>query len=377
MKFRSRSVLICLTLSMALAMALTDQEMLAAPALSEQTRSERALKSFSALHPIDVHVHVFKTDPAFQSLLERLHLKVVDILVMDDTLTYRKQLQPQIDDALALVRSSRGHVALCTTFDPYKVNDTSFPSHAVKQLHENFSQGAVAVKIWKNIGMEIKDPNGRFVMPDDPRFEPIYREIAKQGKTLMSHVAEPDVAWGPPDPSDPSWSYYQENPQWFLYNKPGFPAKKTILEARDHILANHPMLRMVGVHLGSMEKDLEGIARRLDRYPNFAVDTAARMEYLMTAPTEKVRAFLIKYQDRVLYGTDLDLLATADVQETLKDWESTYVRDWRFLATDDTFEQEGRKIHGLKLPEPVLRKLFRSNALRWIPEMRPSRRNGS
>jgi hypothetical protein len=96
----------------------------------------------------------------------------------------------------------------------------------------------------------------------------------------------------------------------------------------------------------------------------------------MTAPTEKVRAFLIKYQDRVLYGTDLDLLATADVQETLKDWESTYVRDWRFLATDDTFEQEGRKIHGLKLPEPVLRKLFRSNALRWIPEMRPSRRNG-
>jgi len=369
-KFRSRSVLLYLTLGLALAQGPINQRVLAAPAPSEQTRSEEALRSFSALHPIDVHVHVFKTDPAFQSLLERLHLKVVNILVMDDTLTYRKQLEPQIDDALALVRSSRGHVALCTTFDPYRFNETSFPSHAIKQLDENFAQGAVAVKIWKNIGMEIKDPNGRFVMPDDPRLEPIYWEIAKQGKTLMSHVAEPDVAWGPPDPSDPSWSYYQENPQWFLYNKPGFPAKKTILEARDHILANHPKLRMVGVHLGSMEKDLEGIARHLDRYPNFAVDTAARMEYLVTAPTEKVRAFLIKYQDRVLYGTDLDLLATADVQETLKDWESTYVRDWRFLATDDTFEQEGRKIHGLKLPEPVLRKLFRSNALRWIPGLR-------
>jgi predicted TIM-barrel fold metal-dependent hydrolase len=366
-KFNSRSALICGILCLAFAGAFIAQRVLAAPAPSEQALTEMALKSFAALDPIDVHVHVFKTDPAFQALLERLHVKLVNILVMDDTLSYRKQLQPQVGDALALVRSSHGHVALCTTFDPYKFNDPSFPNGAIRQLDENFANGAVAVKIWKNIGMEIKDRNGKFIMPDDPKFTPIYKEIAKSGKTLMSHVAEPDVAWGPPDPSDPSWSYYQENPQWFLYNRAGFPAKKTILEARDHILADNPKLRMVGVHLGSMEKDLDGIGSRLDRYPNFAVDTAARIEYLMMAPTDKVRAFLIKYQDRVLYGTDLDLLATADVQETLKDWESTYVRDWRFFATDDTFEQDGRKIRGLNLPEPVLRKIYRSNALHWIP----------
>jgi predicted TIM-barrel fold metal-dependent hydrolase len=367
MAFDNRAALISLAVSAALTVAIISQRVLAASDPSEHTNTEQALKSFADLQPIDVHVHVFKTDPAFQALLERLHLTLVNVLVMDDTLSYRKQLQPQVDDALALVRSSRGHVALCTTFDPYNFNDPTFPSEAIKQLNQNFAQGAVAVKIWKNIGMEIKDPSGKFIMPDDPKFEPIYKEIAKRGKTLMSHVAEPDVAWGPPDPSDPSWSYYQENPQWFLYNKAGFPAKKTILEARDHILASHPQLRMVGVHLGSMEKDLDGIADRLDRYPNFAVDTAARMEYLMMAPTEKVRAFLIKYQDRILYGTDLDLLATANVLETLKDWESTYVRDWRFLATDETFEQDGRKIRGLKLPEPVLRKIYRSNALRWMP----------
>jgi len=365
--FKSRATLISLTLGVALVVAFTWQGVPVASAQPEQARNQQALKSFAALNPIDVHVHVFKTDAAFQALLERLHLTLVNILVVDDTLTYRKQLQPQVDDALALVRSSRGHVALCTTFDPYKFNDSSFSTEAVKQLDENFRQGAIAVKIWKNMGMEIKDSNGKFIMPDDPKFEPIYKDIAKRGKTLMSHVAEPDVAWGPPDPSDPSWSYYQENPQWFLYNKAGFPAKKTILDARDHLLASNPKLRMIGVHLGSMEKDLDGIASRLDHYPNFAVDTAARMEYLMMAPTEKVRAFLIKYQDRVLYGTDLDLLATADVPESLKDWESTYVRDWRFLATDDTFEQDGRKIRGLKLPEPVLRKIYRGNALHWIP----------
>ena len=124
---------------------------------------------------------------------------------------------------------------------------------------------------------------------------------------------------------------------------------------------------MVGVHLGSMERDLDGIGRRLDRYPNFAIDMAARMEYLMMAPREQVRAFLIKYQDRVLYGTDLDLGADANVDEALKEWESTYARDWRFLATDDTFSSDGKPVHGLNLPQPVLEKIFRTNAKHWIP----------
>ena len=132
-------------------------------------------------------------------------------------------------------------------------------------------------------------------MADDPKFEPIYRDIASHGKTLMAHQAEPDVAWGPPDPSDPSSSYYRENPQWYVAGRPGFPSKQKILDARDHVLANNPQLRMVGVHLGSMERDLDNIARHFDKYPNFAIDTAARMRYLMLMPPKEVRAFLIQY----------------------------------------------------------------------------------
>ncbi|HZQ69331.1 MAG TPA: amidohydrolase family protein [Terriglobales bacterium] len=327
---------------------------------------QEALKAFAALHPIDVHVHVFKTDPAFQALLERLNLKLMNILVMDDTLPYRKQLQPQIDDALALMRSGKGHIALCTTFDPYKFDSSSFSADTVKQMNQNFAAGAVAVKIWKNIGMEIRDRTGKYIMADDPKFQPIYQDIAHQGKTLMAHQAEPDVAWGPPDPTDPSWSYYQENPQWYLGDKQGFPSKQAILAARDRILQDNPKLRVVGVHLGSMEKSLEDIAQHLDKYPNFAIDTAARMDYLILAPPEKVRAFILKYQDRILYGTDLDLLADARVPEALKDWQSTYARDWKFLATDQSFEVNGRKVQGLHLPQVVLQKLFRDNAKQWI-----------
>lgn len=356
-----------LTLGAVAAIEFAGQPDLAAYSPDSQTADDATLKAFAAIRPIDVHVHVFKADPAFQAMLERLHLKLVDILVMDDTLPYRKELAPQVKDAEALVRSSHGHVALCTTFDPYRFEDASFTADAIKQINQNFADGAVAVKIWKNIGMEIKNREGKFIMADDPKFEPIYKDIAEHGKTLMSHQAEPDVAWGPPDPSDPSWSYYQENPQWFLYNKPGSPSKQEILAARDHILALNPTLRMVGVHLGSMEKNLDNIASHFDRYPNFAVDMAARMDYLIIAPPETVRAFLIKYQDRVLYGTDLDFLPDADVADVLKDWQSTYIRDWKYLATDGTVTYGGKQFHGLKLPEPVLKKIFRSNAKHWIP----------
>ncbi len=348
------------------------------PSLSQtqpQPTQDETLRAFAAIRPIDVHVHVFKTDPAFQSMLEKLNLTLMDILVMDDTLPYRKELQPQVTDALALMHSSEGHIAFCTTFDPYKFSDPNFTADSIKQIDRDFRDGAIAVKLWKNVGMEIKNADGKFIMADDPKFEPIYQDIAKHGKTLMTHQAEPDVAWGPPDPSDPSWSYYQENPQWFLYNKPGFPSKHEILAARDHVLADNPKLPMVGVHLGSMEKSLDDIAAHLDRYPNFAIDMAARMEYLMITPPEKVRAFLTKYQDRVLYGTDLDFLATATIDDTLKDWKSTYERDWRYLATADTVEYQGKKIQGLKLPRPVLKKIFRDNAVHWIPGIASSHRS--
>jgi len=328
---------------------------------------EQSLKSFAAIHPIDVHVHVFKTDPAFQAMLERLNLKLMDILVMDDTLSYRKQLQPQIDDALALARSGHGHIVWCTTFDPYKFENPSFTADAIQQIDRNFAEGAVAVKIWKNIGMEIRDRSGKYIMADDEKFQPIYRDIAAHGKTLMTHQAEPNVAWGPSDPSDPSWSYYQENPQWYVGDKPGFPTKRMILDARDRMLEKNPKLRVVGVHLGSMERSLDEIARHLDQYPNFAIDTAGRMEYLMLMPREQLRNFLIKYQDRILYGTDLDLLATANIAETVSEWQATYARDWEFLATGDSMKMEGKQVLGLSLPGPVLEKILRDNAKRWIP----------
>jgi len=330
------------------------------------TDGNDALQAFAALDPVDTHVHAFKNDPAFADLMARLRLHVLDICVADTQGIYG-ELAAQLARAKSFVQASSGHARLCVTFNPFKFQQKDFAQKTVRELHQEFADGAVAVKIWKNIGMELKTPDGRYVMPDDPAFAPVYNEIAAENKTLVAHVAEPSSCWQPPNPDSPDYDYYKENPEWYMYLHPDHPRKEVILAARDHLLAENPKLRVVGAHLGSMETDVDEIAKRFDRYPNFAVDTAARMEYLMIQPREKVRNFLIKYQDRVLYGTDLEFLAKETTPEALKDWQDTYARDWKFLATNQTLQLRGREIQGLNLPEPVLRRIYHDNAVRWIP----------
>jgi predicted TIM-barrel fold metal-dependent hydrolase len=340
--------------------------MFAAAAAEPSPVSEDELQAFAALEPIDTHVHAFKSDPAFTDLMVRLRLHVLDICVADTQGIYG-ELAAQLARAKGFVQASSGHAKLCVTFNPFTFQQKDFARKTVEQLHQEFAEGAVAVKIWKNIGMELKAPDGNYVMPDDPAFAPIYREIAAENKTLVAHVAEPSSCWQPPNPDSPDYDYYKENPEWYMYLHPDHPRKEVILAARDHLLAENPKLRVVGAHLGSMETDVDEIAKHFDRYPNFAVDTAARMEYLMIQPREKVRNFLIKYQDRVVYGTDLEFLNAEARPEALKDWQDTYARDWKFLATDQTLQLRGRQLQGLHLPEPVLRRIYHDNALRWIP----------
>jgi predicted TIM-barrel fold metal-dependent hydrolase len=114
---------------------------------------------------------------------------------------------------------------------------------------------------------------------------------------------------------------------------------------------------------------VDEIAKRFDRYPNFNVDTAARIHYLMLQPNPKVRAFLIKYQDRVCYGTDggLNQRNENDTTQVLKNWKYKYAMSWKYFATDETFEYRGLKVHGLKLPMSVVRKIYHGNAARLFP----------
>ena len=334
---------------------------------SAANSEDAILKDFAGIDPIDVHTHVYKDDPALNAPSERLNLRALNICVIDDRNPDFHNLEPQRTEVLEVRQGTRGRFAFCTTFSPYDFEQPGFSARKIRQLDDDFANGAVAVKIWKNIGMEIQTRQGKFVMPDDPAFEPIYKDIAAHYKTLIAHLAEPDSCWQPPNPQSPDYDYYKDHPEWNMYQHPDHPSKEAIQAARDHLVAENPELRVVGAHLGSMEANVDDIARRFDLYPKFAVEIGGRTPYLMLQPREKVRAFLIKYQDRVLYGTDLDLAKSADAAAALLEWERTYACDWRFFSTDQAVEYMAHSYQGLALPRSVLRRLFHDNALRWFP----------
>jgi hypothetical protein len=334
-----------------------------APVSGRFTNQE--LQQFAALSPIDTHTHIYQTNPAFLALLQKLNLHVLDILVAHTS--DQKALDTEREQAWNFVKASDGRAGLCTTFNPFDYGQHDFARAATAAIERDFDQGAIAVKIWKNIGEQVKDPKGHYVLPNDPALEPIYKDIARHNKTLVAHVADPNTIWEAPNPSAPDYSYYMHHPEWYMYKKPGIPSKAVILDARDRLLEANPNLRVVGAHLGSMEADFNQLSMHLDRYPNFAVDLAARMPYLVMQPRPNIILFIQKYQDRLIYATDNELPPEAKAEAVVGLWERTYAFDWRFFATNDNLQYNGHKVQGLALPMPILRKLYHDNAVKWFP----------
>lgn len=325
------------------------------------------LQQFSTLDAIDTHTHAFQDAPALYAMLKRLNLHTLDITLVDDYNPELKDLANERKHAWNVVHRSDGYIAMCSTIDPFKFNRPGFAENANRIVNEDFSQGAVAVKIWKNVGMEIKDAKGNYIMPDNPVFEPIFKNIAAHNKTLVAHLADPNTIWEAPNPKAADYEYYMQHPELYMYTKHGAPSKASILIARDHVLEANPNLRVVGAHLGSMEADFTQLAQHLDKYPNFAVDLAARMPYFEMQPRADLIAFITKYQDRLIYATDNELDTDSNAPEAMKEWEDVYANDWRFFATNDTILYRNKRVEGLVLPQPILRKLYHDNAAKWFP----------
>lgn len=319
---------------------------------------------------IDAHAHVCPPPESFLAMLERLDVRLVDVTLIDPHAPGFDKTEPQTGWAAKVSSHSRGRIAWASTFDPSGSDSPGFAERTIEHLQSTFDRGAVAVKIYKSVGMDLKSIAGEYVMPDDPAFAPVLDMIAARNRTLLAHLAEPKSSWQPLNPADPHYGYFKSNPDWHMFLHPERPSYERILAARDRMLAAHPKLKVVGCHLGSMEHDVDEIARRLDRYPNFAVDTAARMPNLMLQPREKVRAFLIRYQDRVLWGTDLMEITWTDAKAAIERWEARYASDWKYFATNGTFQSGGRPVQGLGLPSALLRKIFHDNAVRWIPGLK-------
>ncbi len=315
---------------------------------------------------IDTHIHIHRDAPALTAAIKDSNWRGLDIVVCPASGDESFDLEEKLRATREVARSSGGALAWASTFDARSFEEPNFADRTIARLRQSFADGAIGVKIWKNIGMSIKTKSGAYLLPDNPALLPVYEAIERADRTLIAHLAEPDGAWRPLDDKNPEVSYYSRNPQWHFFGKAGAPVKDDILKARDRVLARYPNLRVVGCHLGSDEDDLNRLAKRLDAYPNFAVDTAARVRYFARGDRDQVRHFLTQYQDRVLYATDFGF-RDQDAAAAARSLQATHDRDWALFSGNDMMDYAGHPTRGLALPDRVLRKIFRENALHWLP----------
>ena len=315
---------------------------------------------------IDVHSHIFEDVPAFNAFFDQANVRTINVCVPggDGKLEVKHRI------ALELYQKRPDLYPFTATFDALSFNEPGYADRAIAWLEQQFKHGAVAVKIWKEFGMEVKNKDGKFVLPDDPRLDPIYAYLARRGKPLHAHLAEPIDAWRPLDPNSPHYSYYSQNPQWHLHGKPEYPSHEAIIAARDNIMKKHPTLVVVGAHLGSLEHDLEGIAARLDRYPNFNIEVAARTRNLTRHPSDQVRALFLKYPTRIMYGVDStwapymrNTPPTRQLRQGhLNRLTLQYKADYDYYAGSGEMTYNNRKVQSLDLPRSVLEKFYHENA---------------
>lgn len=319
---------------------------------------------------IDAHLHFIGNHPDSLAMLEEFNLKLLNVCVSHSSFKWREIMATPYRD---LARRYPHRYAWCTAFVSPGFDDPDYAERAIRDLERDFADGAIACKVWKDLGMDLRDPQGRYVMVDDPIFAPIFEHLAHRGKPLLMHIGEPLSCWQPLNPASPHYNYYSKNPRWHVYGRPGFPSHAEILAARDRVIENHPRLRVIGAHLGSLEHDVREIARRMERFPNFAVDTSARLTDLAFQDPSVVRDFLHRFSDRVLFGTDIvartpqDQMTPEERTELLDAARANYRRHLAFLGGRAPVEFQGRSIPGLGLSADLMEKFFFANARAWYP----------
>lgn len=328
------------------------------------------LDDFSEVKKIDTHTHPNTENTALVELAKEDNFIILAVNV--DAPHY-----PSLDEQkrFALIQKNAGteNVDFLISFSLADWQSPDWEQQTIARLKDGFEKGALGIKLWKNIGMVYKDSADQFIMVDHPRFDPIIDFIVDQDKTVMAHLGEPKNCWLPIDSMTVNGdrSYFKNHPEYHMYRHPENPSYEAEIAARDRFVERHPELRFVGAHLGSLEWSVDELAKRLDKFPNMAVDMAARishLQYQSQKDRDKVRTFMMQYKDRLIYATDTGMSATADPAATKEGLHNTWLADWKYFVTDEnmTSSQINGEFQGLKLPKGVIDQIFYKNALKWF-----------
>jgi len=261
----------------------------------------------------------------------------------------------QLKETLAALDESHpGRFLTFALLDFSGIGDENWGQREAKRLEESFRTGAKGLKFHKTLGLHYRYKNGKLMPVDDPRLDPVWQMCAKYDRPVMIHVADPAAFFTPLDRFNERWHELGDHPNW-LFDGEQFPSRDEILAQRNRAIAR----TFICAHFGNNPEDLATVGKWLDTYPNMFVDVDARISELGRQPYT-ARKFFLKYQDRIMFGTDTTPRRDA------------YRMYYRFLETDDEYfdcagghQRQGFwMIYGLYLPKDVLEKIYQTNAER-------------
>jgi predicted TIM-barrel fold metal-dependent hydrolase len=303
---------------------------------------------------IDYHNHLDSLQPANV-------LRIMDECGVERVVN----ITMQVGDA-ALEQIRRYHRAASHRFATIAWMDWSglerddFIALTLDRLERMVEAGACGLKLWKDLGLTVRDTAGRLLRVDDEQLAPIFEKAARLDVPVMFHTADPSAFFRPIDAANERYEELAAHPDWGFYGSEH--GKDELLAQRNRVFARHPRTRFVCAHMAESPEDLATVGRMLDLYPNVAIDISARTPELGRQPFT-ARRFFLRYADRIIFGTDL-------LPEP-----RMYRLYYRFLETEDEYfeypshaSRQGRwNIYGLNLPDDVLEKIYRTNALRLLP----------
>jgi len=252
-----------------------------------------------------------------------------------------------------------------------------FERFIVDDIQRAAANGAAGIKVWKNLGLRIVDEDGRLAPVDDPRLNPLWETAGATGLPISIHIADPVAFFQPLNERNERHAELAAHPDWW-FGGPGLPSFPELLAQCECVVADHAGTTFIGVHMGCYAEDLGFVGRMLDAYPNYYVDTSARISEFGRHGASAVRDFFTRYASRILFGSDLVRTAA----EWLPDDEtyeptlaSFYDRHWRYFETDEKslphpFPVQGDwTVDGINLSRDVLEQVYYTNARRVIPAL--------
>ena len=258
-----------------------------------------------------------------------------------------------------------GRFATFAHLDWSLLAEPSGPDRLIAQLRTAATAGAAGLKVWKDLGLAVRDVSGDLVSPDDSRLDQVWSAAGELGLPIWWHVADPIAFFDPVDEHNENFEILAQRTEW-SYAKPGLPTFAHLIESMEAVIAAHPQTTFVAVHGGAYPEKLAWVDRMLADYPNLHIDIAARLAQLGRQP-RATRGLILRHPDRVLFGSD-------EIPHT----GASYPTHFRFLETaDESFPHSleeppalGRwMISGLKLPDAVLRAVYSENVLRLLPRL--------